>query len=302
MALTMQQQQRMLALLVALGSSLAVTDVLGSAPAAGPAPEGPCDLFLKDRTPCVAAHSMTRALYGSYSGALYTLLRQSDNATKDVTAVGPGGIADTATHRAFCGSAVCIVLRILDQSPRGNHLGIERGAANLAPPRNVLDLGVNFTDNRSSTTLGGRAVYSAFFAGPPPGYGYNPFQGQGYSNRTAVGTAVGDEPETIVAVVSGRYFNGQCCFDYVRLSSPHTFPRAVARCALHQLDPEPLVVGAGVSVAHFCWACSCMQGNGENVRAGKEGVLKQGTMEAIYFGEGCAYTSNLCTLYRWRSH
>ena len=37
---------------------------------------------------------------------------------------------------------------------------------------------------------------------------------QGYSNRTAAGTAVGDEPQTIYAVLSGRTFNGGCCFDY----------------------------------------------------------------------------------------
>ena len=55
-------------------------------------------------------------------------------------------------------------------------------------------------------------VYSAFFAGTPKGYGYKPFLGQGYSNRSAVGTAVGDEPETLVAVFGGRYYNDMCCF------------------------------------------------------------------------------------------
>ena len=28
----------------------------------------------------------------------------------------------------------------------GNHLGIEHGAPNLGPPRNMQDIGVNFTD------------------------------------------------------------------------------------------------------------------------------------------------------------
>ena len=35
-----------------------------------------------------------------------------------------------------------------------------------------------------------------------------------YSNRTARGTAVGDEPQSIYAVLGGRHFNGGCCFDY----------------------------------------------------------------------------------------
>lgn len=32
---------------------------------------GPCDIYGLAGTPCVAAHAITRALYGSYAGALY---------------------------------------------------------------------------------------------------------------------------------------------------------------------------------------------------------------------------------------
>lgn len=32
---------------------------------------GPCDIFGAAGTPCVAAHSTVRALYGAYAGALY---------------------------------------------------------------------------------------------------------------------------------------------------------------------------------------------------------------------------------------
>jgi hypothetical protein len=42
-------------------------------------------------------------------------------------------------------------------------------------------------------------------------------------NRTppgaAKGVAVGDEPESMYAVFSGRNYNNHCCFDYVRLLS-----------------------------------------------------------------------------------
>ena len=31
---------------------------------------GPCDIYASGGTPCVAAHSTTRALFGSYGGAL----------------------------------------------------------------------------------------------------------------------------------------------------------------------------------------------------------------------------------------
>eukprot|EP01047_Picozoa_sp_COSAG01_P135564 COSAG01_NODE_65836_length_272_cov_0.595376_1_plen_61_part_10 len=32
---------------------------------------GPCDIYGAGGSPCVAAHSTVRALFGSYSGALY---------------------------------------------------------------------------------------------------------------------------------------------------------------------------------------------------------------------------------------
>ena len=40
-------------------------------PAAATAKEGPCDIYAAGNTPCVAAHSMTRALFGAYLGPLY---------------------------------------------------------------------------------------------------------------------------------------------------------------------------------------------------------------------------------------
>ena len=43
----------------------------------------PCDLFAP-ATPCVAAISATRTLYRSYTGPLYEVTRQSDNAHADI--------------------------------------------------------------------------------------------------------------------------------------------------------------------------------------------------------------------------
>ena len=39
---------------------------------------GPCDLYAAGNTPCVAAHSTVRALYGTYGGPLYQVRRASD--------------------------------------------------------------------------------------------------------------------------------------------------------------------------------------------------------------------------------
>ena len=120
--------------------------------------------------------------------------------------------------------------RLEGPAQRGHHIN---------PLRNIQDLGCNFTDPRSKATLRGQPVYAAFFAGAPAGFDGKPFAGQGcarehavvggcypeppalcarYSNRSARGTAEGDEPESMYAVmgnpaepIPGR---GNCCFDY----------------------------------------------------------------------------------------
>jgi hypothetical protein len=57
--------------------------------AAPPRPQGPCDIYAAAGTPCVAAHSTTRALYASYDGPLYQVMRLSDNAVKNIGVVQP---------------------------------------------------------------------------------------------------------------------------------------------------------------------------------------------------------------------
>src|SRR5690242_11715795 len=44
----------------------------------------PCDIYAAAGTPCVAAHSTVRALFGSYNGPLYQVRRASDGATTNV--------------------------------------------------------------------------------------------------------------------------------------------------------------------------------------------------------------------------
>eukprot|EP01043_Picozoa_sp_COSAG02_P035633 COSAG02_NODE_2563_length_8525_cov_90.068835_9_plen_203_part_00 len=179
--------------------------------AAVAADSAPCDIYAAGGTPCVAAHSLSRALYSHYAGPLYRLQRDgSTRAATDIGVLGPGGRADSAAHDAFCSApgAACIVERIYDQSPWGNHLGVEHGPPYLKGPRGAQDRPVNFTDSRSAATLGGQKIYAAYFAG-----GDQRTYGQGYSNRTARGTAVGEEPQSIYAVLSGKTFNGHCCFD-----------------------------------------------------------------------------------------
>src|SRR5512136_442969 len=111
-------------LMVACKSSLS----LGTQAAIrGKRPQGPCDIYASAGTPCVAAHSTTRALFASYNGPLYQVMRQSDGKTLDIgvvqpSATDPGGYADAASQDAFCSGTYCWITRIYDQSGKGNHI------------------------------------------------------------------------------------------------------------------------------------------------------------------------------------
>jgi len=158
---------------------------------------GPCDIYGAAGTPCVAAHSVVRALYGSYAGPLYLVKRSPDNKTKEIGVVTAGGVADSSAQDTFCRGFKCTVQRIFDQSPKGNHLDTAPGGGAAHNP----DKGVNAT--REKLTLGGHPVYGAYFEG-----------GMGYRNEKTSGIAKGDEPESMYMVTAGKHFNGGCCFDY----------------------------------------------------------------------------------------
>jgi hypothetical protein len=153
---------------------------------------GPCDIYGAGGTPCVAAHSTVRAMYAEYSGPLYEVKRLSDNSTKDITVLRKGGVADSAAQDSFCGSAACVIWRIYDQSPKGNHLHVAPGGGHVSQ----ADRPVNAT--REKLLVGGHPVYGAYFEG-----------GMGYRNDDTAGVAVGDEAQSMYMVVSGTHFNGK---------------------------------------------------------------------------------------------
>lgn len=162
---------------------------------------GPCDLYSSGGTPCIAAHSTTRALYNSFSGALYQVKRGSDGATTTIAPLSAGGVANAATQDSFCAGTTCLITIIYDQSGRGNHL-------TQAPPGGFQGPDVNGYDNLASAigapvTLNGQKAYGVFVS-----------PGTGYRNNRASGTAVGDAPQGMYAVLDGTHYNGGCCFDY----------------------------------------------------------------------------------------
>ena len=168
-------------------------------------PQGPCDIYAAGGSPCVAAHSSTRALYAAYNGPLYQVMRQSDGQTLDIGVVQPsatdaGGYADAAAQDAFCANTYCWITTLYDQSGHGNHLTqAPRGGRR---PRSWA----GSTPSRLPTgpvTLMGHKVYGVFIA-----------PGMGLRNDNPHGTAVDDQAEGQYWVVNGHHYNGGCCFDY----------------------------------------------------------------------------------------
>ncbi|RDW58490.1 alpha-L-arabinofuranosidase [Coleophoma crateriformis] len=162
---------------------------------------GPCDLYSSGGTPCVAAHSTTRALYSAFSGALYQVKRASDSTTTTIAPLSAGGVANAAAQDTFCAGTTCLITIIYDQSGRGNHL-------TQAPPGGFNGPDVSGYDNLASAigapvTLNGQKAYGVFIS-----------PGTGYRNNAVSGTATGDAAEGMYAVLDGTHYNGACCFDY----------------------------------------------------------------------------------------
>ncbi len=176
---------------------------------APPRPKGPCDIYTAAGDACVAAHSTTRALYASYDGPLYQVLRQSDGKRLDIGVVQPvaaptpdaGGYADAAAQDTFCANTYCWITTVYDQSPKHNDLtqaprggfsGPAMGGFNNLP---IADM--------APATVMGHKVYGVFIE-----------PGMGLRHDDAKGTAVDDQPEGQYWVINGLHFNSGCCFDY----------------------------------------------------------------------------------------
>src|SRR2546423_9664772 len=72
------------------GTTVGIAMTAGTAQAAT---TGPCDIYASGGTPCVAAHSTTRALYGAYSGNLYQVRRAAGkNPPASAGVRGRGGV------------------------------------------------------------------------------------------------------------------------------------------------------------------------------------------------------------------
>jgi len=177
------------------------TPSTGGAAGTGGAPAlvGPCDIYESGGTPCVAAHSTVRALYGTYGGKLYQV-RRSDNTTKDIAALTAGGVADSGAQDAFCSGTTCVITFVYDQTGHGNDLAYQ-GPGSVVPGSDQSKPAVATTE---SLTVNGKKVYSLYIK---PGNSY-------WRDGSKSGVPTGSQPEGLYMVTSGTHYNAGCCFDY----------------------------------------------------------------------------------------
>ncbi|MCI4065544.1 cellulose binding domain-containing protein [Micromonospora sp. R77] len=209
-----------------------------------PTTNGPCDIYAAGGTPCVAAHSTTRALFRTYSGRLYQVRRSSDNATRDVTTRTAGGPADAAAQDTFCANTTCVITWIYDQSGRGNNLGYQGagGIGGAVAPA---------VANREAVTVGGAKAYSLYIPG----------NSSYWRDGHTTGVPTGSAPEGMYMVTSGTHVNSGCCFDY---GNSETTRRADGAGAMD-----------AINFSTSCWFGGC-SGTGPWVQADLEWGLFPG--------------------------
>ena len=189
-----------------IGATLTMAQQGGTGGGAPSRPKGPCDLYAAAGDSCVAAHSTTRALYASYNGPLYQVLRQSDGRTLNIGVVKPsaadgGGYADAAAQDAFCANTYCWITTVYDQSPKHNDLTQAPRGGFSGPAMGGFN-NIPLADMAPVTIMGHKA------------YGLFIEPGMGIRNDNPRGTAVDDQAEGQYWVVNGHHYNSGCCFDY----------------------------------------------------------------------------------------
>ncbi|GAB2733955.1 arabinofuranosidase catalytic domain-containing protein [Amycolatopsis magusensis] len=214
-----------------------------STPAAG---TGPCDIYAAGGTPCVAAHSTVRALYGSYDGNLYQVRRSSDNTSTDVGVLAEGGVADATTQDSFCAGTSCVITVVYDQSGRGNDLWYQGSSvvpgSNQSKPASATS---------ESLAVGGSKAYSLYIN---PGNSY-------WRDGHLTGVPTGSAPEGMYMVTSGTHVNNGCCFDYGNSETTRSADAAGAMDA--------------INFSTQCWFGGC-SGTGPWVQADLEWGLYPG--------------------------
>jgi hypothetical protein len=141
---------------------------------------------------------MTRALFSTYSGALYQV-RRKDGSLKDIPVKSAGGYVDASVQEQFCSGSSCTVSIIYDQTSNHNDLK-KSGVAHWLP-----NGGVEADASKGQIKIDGNNAYGIYVTS-----GSN----VAYRNNATKGVATGNQAEAMYAVVDGKRYSAYCCFDY----------------------------------------------------------------------------------------
>ena len=167
------------------------------------AAQGPCDIYAAGGTPCVAAHSTTRALFAAYTGPLYQVRRASDGTTRDIGVLTAGGVANAAAQDSFCAGTACAITRVYDQTGASGNPLVYQG------PGGTGGADTAATANTETLTVAGQKAYALYIN---PGNSYF---------AAGSGVPTGSAPEGEYLVTSGAHVNKGCCFDYGNTETDH---------------------------------------------------------------------------------
>ena len=260
----------------------------------------------------MAAHSTVRALFDSYNGPLYQVIRGSDGTTTQISPLQAGGVANSGTQDTFCAHTTCLIQTIYDQSGHGNDLTVAtavsgsayQGPAGASSPYSSSDLLT--APGGAPVLVGGKKAYGVFIT-----------TATGYRNNNAQGTATGTQSEGIYAVMDGQHYNNKCCFDYGNAERTDTDQDKGTMEALYFGSLQGSCPGAGsgpwleADLENGLWggsSTSCpsnptinnrfitgiLKGQGQTGFAIKGGNAQSGSLSTFYSGpRPSGYTMNL---------
>jgi hypothetical protein len=167
----------------------------------------PGDVAQRAGTPMVAAHAMTRALFGSYDGPLFRALRVSDDQEMDIGVAAPGGLVNVADLESFCAGTACKLTTLYDQSGNGNDLwradDPNENQPGTVKPCALLD--IEYWETSDSTRMPIAVEKGEMWKDTA----------QCVRNRDrTTNMPVGAEPQTEYAIFHAEYLNNNCCFNY----------------------------------------------------------------------------------------
>jgi non-reducing end alpha-L-arabinofuranosidase len=178
---------------------------------------GPCDIYAAATppTPCVGAFSTIRRLRAAYTGPLFQV-RSNSNAmntgtggqTHDIMQDADGFALKSAVDAA-CGSTICTVSLLYDQSGRGNDLKVAKaGLTNGGMYAGMDDFETEINVTQAAMKAAGKDVYSLYMEAR-----------QGYRQTVAGdGVPLNKEPQGLYILADGTHAGDACCWDFGNVS------------------------------------------------------------------------------------